>query len=120
MFVGRGVADGDGAEQRRVEPAAVLVGAFDIEVGGEALLGVADKDGVPADAGVEPDIEDVGLFAEFGAGAVRALCSGEENLLGGFRVPGFDAFGFKERDDRAVDGRVIERRVDTRRRRLLF
>src|SRR6185437_8082798 len=34
-FVGRGTFDGHGTEQGGVEPAAVLVGSFDVEVGGQ-------------------------------------------------------------------------------------
>src|SRR6185437_13196 len=65
-FVGRGTFDGHGAEQGGVEPAAVLVGSFDVEVGGPAKLRVGLENGVPAYAGVEPDVEDVHFLAESG------------------------------------------------------
>ena len=72
---GRAVAHADGAEQGGLEPAAVLVAAFGVEVGGEVQLGFDVEDGVPAGAGLEPDVEDVHLFAELcvaaGAGGVR-------------------------------------------------
>ena len=42
-LVGRGVAHADGGEQRRVEPAAVLVAAFGVEVGGEAEFGFCSR-----------------------------------------------------------------------------
>ncbi len=64
-------------EQRRVEPAAVLVGALQVEVDREAqplLL----RHRRPGDAGVPPDVEDVLLAAELGLAALRAgLALGE-------------------------------------------
>ncbi len=59
-----------------MEPAAVLVAAFGVEVGGAVEFGLEVEDGVPACAGLEPDVEDVHLFAELVAaagGAGRAL-----------------------------------------------
>ena len=47
-----------------MEPAAVLVSALGVEVGGEVEFGLEFEDGVPACAGLEPDVEDVHLFAE--------------------------------------------------------
>ena len=76
MRVGGAAAEGDGGEQRGVEPAAVLVAAFEVEVGGPVQVGVDVEDGEPACAGVEPDVEDVRLFAERGAAAVSAGRSG--------------------------------------------
>ncbi len=77
--VGRAAAESDGGEQRGVEPAAVLIAAFEIEglrcralraflvleglIDG-AQVGVGFADGEPACAGVEPDVEDVGFLAE--------------------------------------------------------
>src|SRR6185437_4840501 len=60
------------AEQRRVEPAAMLVGSFNVKIGGEAELRVGLKHGGPARAGVEPHVEDVHLLAEQGR-SVRGL-----------------------------------------------
>ncbi len=70
--VGRGVADADGGEQGRVKPAAMLVAAFGVEVGGEAELGFGVEHGVPACAALEPDVEDVHLLAELHDGAAVA------------------------------------------------
>jgi hypothetical protein len=52
-------------QQRQLEPAAVLVGALHVEVGGEVqvALGVPE-DGVPRAAALEPDVEDVLLFPQ--------------------------------------------------------
>ena len=73
--VGRAAAKSDRREQRGVEPAAVLIAAFEVEDSGRAFLFLEDlvdgleiwigfADGEPACAGVEPDVEDVGLLAE--------------------------------------------------------
>ena len=70
--VGCDAADGDGGEERGVEPAAMLVAAFGVEVGGEVAFGLEDS--VPACAGLEPDVEDVGLFTEFFVAARAAGC----------------------------------------------
>ena len=77
-LVGGVVADGDGGEQRGVEPAAMLVAAFGVEVGGGVELGFEVEDGVPACAGFEPDVEDVHLFAELfvAAGAAGGVLRG--------------------------------------------
>ena len=60
--VGRAPARAAAFEQGRLEPAAMLVGAFEIEVGAAALLGPVaafQREDVGA-AAVEPDVEDVG------------------------------------------------------------
>ena len=93
-LVGGLVADGDRGEERGVEPAAVLVAAFGVEVGGGVELGFEVEDGVPACAGFEPDVEDVHLFAEL---FVAAGGAGGVSWAGGRRL-----------------------RACTRRRRLLF
>ena len=59
-------------EQRGLEPAAVLVAAFGVEVGGEVEFGFVLEHGEPACAGLEPDVEDVHLLAELFAAAVGA------------------------------------------------
>ena len=61
-FVGRMAVNGAAGEQRGVEPAAVLVAAFEVEVGGIADVVALAQDGVVGGAGVEPDVEDVVQF----------------------------------------------------------
>src|ERR1035438_1633078 len=99
-----------------MEPAAVLVAAFEIEalravsvlegfIGGFKVgIGLANRE--PACAGVEPDVENVGFLAE---GLASAMHTGsvDRQQGGGIRgVPGLDAFAFKEVNDGAVKGRV--------------
>ena len=106
-LVGRLVAHGDGGEQGGVEPAAVLVAAFGVEVGGGVEFGFDVEDGVPACAGLEPDVEDVHLFAELGVAAGAGGACGEEGG-GVVGVPGVGAFFVEEVDDAFVDGVVVE------------
>ena len=70
-----------------MEPAAVLVGALQVEVGrpGEFVGMAAAHHGVVRDAGVEPHVENVG-----GADVVGGLV-GSEEVLGFGGGPGFDA-----------------------------
>ena len=70
--VGRIAARRDRGEQRGVEPAAVLVGALEIEVSGCAQPGAPLEHRGVAHAGVEPDVEDVALLAERRAAAAAA------------------------------------------------
>ena len=60
-LVGRNAVHHARHEKRRVEPAAVLVGALEVEVGGEGglVLVRAAKDGEMGRARVEPDVERV-------------------------------------------------------------
>src|ERR1700722_8207869 len=107
-LVGGYAAGCDGGEERRVEPASVLVAALGVEVGGEVKLGFEVEDGVPACAGFEPDVEDVHLFAKFFVAAGEAG-SAFGNKRGGFvNVPGVGALFFEEFDDALVDDLVVE------------
>ena len=74
-----------------MEPAAVLVGAFEIEAGRpDAVRAVAQREGVGG-AGIEPDVEDVGDLLPF----VRVVVVAEEPRLGALRVPGVGALGLE-------------------------
>ena len=96
-------------EQRGHEPAAVLVAALGVEVGGAVRdVGVEVHDGVGAGAGLEPDVEDVHLFAELGV-AAGAGGSGREDLFGGAGVPGVGGLFHEEVDDEFVDGGIFQR-----------
>ena len=88
----------DGGQQRRLEPAAVLVVPLEVHVGGRPAVVVARtqirplalaQDGEMRDARVEPDVEDVRLLGEVRvAAAVRA---GRQEVLGRPREPGVAA-----------------------------
>ncbi len=86
----------------------MLVAAFGVEVGRGVEFGFEIEDGVPACAGLEPDVEDVDLFAELlVAAAATGGAFGEQS--GGFvDVPGVGALFSEEIDDALVDGFVVE------------
>ena len=72
--VGRAAAGAAGLQHRGVEPAAVLVGALEVEAGRpDAVRAVAQREGVGG-AGVEPDVEDVGDLLPLVVG--RGRCRG--------------------------------------------
>ncbi len=88
--VGRAAIDGAGQQQRAVEPAAVLVVAFQVEVGLGAFVvvhaGVRAAQHVPeGGAGVEPHFQNVGAL-----GVVLGLF-GAQDVGGAHAAPGFDA-----------------------------
>ncbi len=58
-LVGGDAADGDADHEAALEPAAMLVGALDIDIGGAIQLGVAIQDGDGGGTGVDPDVERV-------------------------------------------------------------
>ena len=88
--VGRAAEDGAGQQQRAVEPAAVLVVAFQVQVGLGAFVvvhaGVRAAQHVPEGAArVEPHFQNVQAF-----GVVRCVF-GPQDVFGGDAAPGFDA-----------------------------
>ena len=87
----------------------MLVAAFGVEVGAGSwqLLGSGLEDGVGAGAGLEPDVEDVHLFAEFGVAAGAGGAGGEQ--LGGRGRTRRRRIPYEEVDDELVDGGVFER-----------
>jgi hypothetical protein len=90
----RGAAAGAAAlHQRGLEPAAMLVRAFDVEVGADAFaIARLDHVGVGA-AAVEPDVEDVGdrlVIVEAVAVAEQGLVVGAEPGVGTALVEGAD------------------------------
>ena len=99
--VGRPAASAATFEKRRLEPATMLVGAFEVEVGGPALIGPApafQDEGVGA-AAVEPDVENIGnLFIVVGV-AVGA----EELRRGAVCGPGVYAALADCSDDPRID-----------------
>ena len=78
-----------------MEPAAMLVGAFEIDVGRPFQVGpVLQREGVGR-AGIEPDVEDVLDLRPRLVGVVIA----EETLLGALGEPGVGALLLEGVDD---------------------
>ena len=90
-----------------MEPAAILIAAFQIHVGGLPVAEDLRQDGGLRGAGLKPDVDDVHLLAEGGAAAVGAAGSGRDDLGGGTGVPGVGALARKQIDDGAVGGGVF-------------
>ena len=87
-LVGRVVVHGASSEQRRVEPATVLVMAFEVKVsrpGGLRRMAVAQHV-VMRGAGVKPDVQDVGALEVVG-------CVSADDGFGRGLAPGLDAAG---------------------------
>ena len=102
--VGGAAAGAAGLQHRGVEPAAVLVGALEIDVGRPDAVGaVAQREGV-GEPRVEPDVEDVGDLLP----VVVRMVVGEEARLGVLLEPGVGALGLEGRLDPGVDRRVAQ------------
>ena len=114
--VGRAPAQRNRGQQRRVEPAAMLIAAFEVQhfspfavLEGRIRglqLGVALAYGKPACAGVKPHVEDVGFLAEcraaaMGAGGVSRQQRGDLSC-----VPCLGAVLLKQLHDFAIERRV--------------
>ncbi len=105
LGVGRPVVDGDAGEQGGLEPAAVLVGAFEVEVRRCAQVCVLFQDAGVGNAGVEPDVQGVRDLL-----VVCALCLSEQVL--GFELePGVDALLLDALGDLFDEGRGVRMQV---------
>ena len=113
--VGGFFVEGDGGHERTLEPAAVLVSRFEIEVGGEGEFGALAQDGFVAEAGIDPDIERV-------VAARGASGEADERGPGGIVEfePGVRSFFRKDLgdfgDDRGVEDRFAAFGVENRER----
>ena len=113
-----GALDGDGGPERGLEPAAMLVGAFEVEVGRPVQVLVLGAHGEMARTGVDPDVERVGALAHVLGPGGRDGRAGEDFLDGGGPPPIAPARGDllgDVADDAGVEvrfagGRGIERR----------
>src|SRR6185436_19033627 len=72
LAVRRPALHADPGEQRRVEPAAVLVGALEVEID-VLVLGVARRHRQPRHAGLEPHVDDVLLALELARAGAALL-----------------------------------------------
>ncbi|MNI33745.1 hypothetical protein D3C73_877060 [compost metagenome] len=86
LLVRRALVDGHAGQQRGLEPAAMLVGTFQVQVGrlAEATRG---QHCFMGHAGIEPDVEDVGDLLVVGRFSAQQFSRIQ-------RVPHVDAFGF--------------------------
>ena len=80
-----------GAEQGRLEPDAILISAFEIEIRRPGIVRFIVNQGQIARARLEPHVEDVGLFLEFGAAAMRTASALRKDVVGFRSEPGIGA-----------------------------
>lgn len=89
-------------QQRRMEPAAMLVGTFEIDVRRPLhVRAVFQREGVGA-AAIEPHVEDIHDLQPL----VVVVVIAEEALLGAFGEPGVSTFGLESLEDAGVDGLI--------------
>ena len=81
VAVGRHALGRHAEQKRAVEPAAVLVGPFKIEVRRIGELGTLLQDAGPGGPGIEPHIQDVCFLLPVCAAAMRAFQAVRHNLL---------------------------------------
>src|SRR5208337_3258078 len=96
--------DADRDQQRTVEPPAILVWTFQIDIGGPLLT---MENGEVRRAGIEPHVQNVVFLAPFGS-AARAFCAGRQKFLGRMRVPRVCAFLLKPLHNIAQRGEITE------------
>ena len=110
--VGRAAARAAALEQRGMEPAAMLVGALEIEIGRPLEVGIALEREDVRRARVEPDVEDVRHLL-----VVLGLVLVAEEALGRALEPGVGALGLEGLDDPAPSprDRATARRSSCRR-----
>ncbi len=86
-------ASADRLQQARLEPAAMLVGALEVDIGGPGQAARLEHEGVGA-AALEPDVDDVAHLLVLVGVAVVA-----EEAAGGRRIPGIRALLAEDADD---------------------
>ena len=104
-LVGRTATGGAGLQKRRVEPTAMLVGAFQIQVcRADKVVALLENEGMGR-SGIEPDIEDVRHLLIFGRIVIRPEEPG--------RVRGEPAISalVTHRLDHTVDHRLVAKRL---------
>ncbi len=105
VLVRRDAVGGHAGEQRRLEPTAMLVGAFQVHIGRAAQVIARLAHGGVAYAGFPPNVQHVlvGLQVVDARTALRAAGVGRQEIGRGLLVPGIGALGLEQVDNR-VEG----------------
>ena len=90
-LVRRFAAPCNGREQRRLEPAAVLVCTLKVQVSRPMEIIACIANGSMGHAGIKPNVHDVALFCKGGAAALLALCACGQNFFRFLDVPSIGA-----------------------------
>ncbi len=107
--IGRAVAQAHADQQRTLEPAAILIAAFHVEIGRPAQAVFLAKHREMARSGIEPDVENVVLFRKFRRAALLADRPGGNEFSGGALEPDIGRVLFEKIDD-AVENRAVGQR----------
>src|SRR5690606_24231628 len=91
-------------QKRRMEPAAMLVGTFEINVSRPFQLGPVFQRECVRRSRIKPDIENVAHPMP----ALLVMVRSEEPLLGALSEPGIGAFLLKGRENAGIDGLVLK------------
>ena len=92
-----------------MEPAAVLIAAFEIHVGRPGKAEALVEDGEVARTGIEPDVENVVLLAEGAAAALGAGVARGQEFGGRALIPDVGAVLAEEGDDAVENGAIGDR-----------
>ena len=92
-FEGGLVIGSHAREQRRLEPATMLVGTLEVHVGRTMQVRTSLADARVRHAGLPPDVEDVLFGLEVMAAAIGAAHARWQIILGGSGVPGIGTLG---------------------------
>ena len=118
LAVGRAAAHADANQQRAVEPAAILVRAFEVHVRGPGQFRVGRARRIEhrqmRRAGIEPDVENVVFLAPARGAAMRSACPAEA-VPRACAEPGVGAFLSKPAEDVAQRREVFEQLAALRR-----
>ncbi len=82
-FVRRAIVQRDAGHERRLKPAAMLIGRFEIHVGRIAQLGVQRANGFMRNAAVDPDVDRIVAFrcARRKPELARKIASSDSNQM---------------------------------------
>jgi hypothetical protein len=102
------------AAQARIEPAAILIAAFQIDVSWEAeRLATRFKHSNATRTGIKPNVENIGLFSKIGITAFRASKPFRQQFGFGSGIPGISSFLREDVRDVIDDLRVSDGLVTT-------
>ena len=101
--VWRAVAGRQRSQQRGMKPAAMLIAAFEIKIRPAAQTRVLFDHRSIADAGIEPDIENIFFAGKILAAAIGTLEIGRHKLVHRPGEPGIRSIFFKDRRDMIAD-----------------
>ena len=105
-FIRSLTGNGNGGQEGGLEPAAMLVAAFQIHVNGPAQLRTLCSYCHMGGAAVEPNVHDIGFLVEMVVTAFRAYSTSGQQLFSAMSPPCIGAFLFKPVSN-SIDGSFV-------------